>query len=303
LLSLAFAAGLVATLNPCGFAMLPAYLTLLVRGEWTRPTAALGRAVAATAAMVSGFLAAFGTFGLLTVSVASIVQRYVPYATVLIGIVVVALGIWLSLGRKLATLAPLARRSRWAPTARISSMFGYGVSYAIASLSCTAGPFLAITAASVRGTTVVHGMLIYLAYAAGFSLLVGVLAIAVAFAGSAVVDRLRRFMPYASRLTGALLIVVGLYVGYYGLYEVRLFSANDNPSDPLIAAAGRLQGALAGWVYQHGARPLLVALAVLLLVAFVTSWRRRRPGNPARSSPRSLSTNQNERVAIRRLVR
>ncbi|OBK80507.1 hypothetical protein A5649_12530 [Mycolicibacter heraklionensis] len=31
--ALAFAAGLVAALNPCGFALLPAYLTLVVRGE------------------------------------------------------------------------------------------------------------------------------------------------------------------------------------------------------------------------------------------------------------------------------
>ena len=32
-MGLAFAAGLVAALNPCGFAMLPAYLALVVRGE------------------------------------------------------------------------------------------------------------------------------------------------------------------------------------------------------------------------------------------------------------------------------
>ena len=44
LVSLAFAAGLVAALNPCGFAMLPAYLVLVIRGEAT-PTglAAVGR--------------------------------------------------------------------------------------------------------------------------------------------------------------------------------------------------------------------------------------------------------------------
>jgi cytochrome c biogenesis protein CcdA len=33
LVGLAFAAGLVAALNPCGFAMLPAYLVLVVRGD------------------------------------------------------------------------------------------------------------------------------------------------------------------------------------------------------------------------------------------------------------------------------
>ena len=60
-----------------------------------RRRAAMGRAVAATAAMAAGFLAVFGGFGILTVSAASTVQRYLPYVTVLIGIVLVALGIWL----------------------------------------------------------------------------------------------------------------------------------------------------------------------------------------------------------------
>ena len=55
LAGLAFAAGMIAALNPCGFAMLPAYLALVVRGTGNSATAALGRAVAATAAMTLGF--------------------------------------------------------------------------------------------------------------------------------------------------------------------------------------------------------------------------------------------------------
>ena len=90
LIGLAFAAGLVAALNPCGFAMLPAYLALVVRGEGNGERSdaltALSRAVAATAAMALGFIAVFGTFGLLTVAAASTVQRYLPYVTVAIGV-------------------------------------------------------------------------------------------------------------------------------------------------------------------------------------------------------------------------
>ncbi|MDT5064982.1 MAG: hypothetical protein QOK02_1137, partial [Mycobacterium sp.] len=100
-LGLAFGAGLVAALNPCGFAMLPAYLTLVVRGSETGGVSALGRAVTATAAMAIGFMAVFGTFGLIAVSVANTVQRYLPYATVLIGIALAALGIWQLTGHQL----------------------------------------------------------------------------------------------------------------------------------------------------------------------------------------------------------
>lgn len=270
---------MVAALNPCGFAMLPAYLALVVRGNGNGAPIAVGRAVAATAAMTLGFLAVFAVFGLLTVSLASTVQQYVPYVTVAIGIVLVALGIWLVSGRDLAVLVPnrMTRGVSGAPTSRLGSMFGYGVAYALASLSCTVGPFLAVAGAGLGGTSVVGRVWIYLAYAGGFALVVGVLAVVVALAGSALTDRIRRILPYVNRIGGAVLILVGLYVAYYGYYEVQLFSAGGNPADPVIAGAGRVQGAIAGWVHRHGVWPWTIVLAATIVGASVWAWRVRRP--------------------------
>lgn len=263
--------------------MLPAYLLLVVRGQQPDERAsalgAAGRALSATAGMALGFLTVFGLFGALTISAASTVQRYLPYATVAIGIVLVALGVWLLSGRELSVLTPRPLGPRWAPKAgprsRILGMYSYGVSYAIASLSCTIAPFLAVTAAGFRGGSIATGVLIYLAYVAGLTLVVGVLAIAAATASSALTDRLRRILPLVNRIGGALLVAVGLYVGYYGLYELRLLNSDADPRDAVITAAGRLQGALAGWVHQHGLWPWIVALAVLVLGALAAAWRRR----------------------------
>ena len=277
LTGLAFAAGMIAALNPCGFAMLPAYLALVVNGEQTSRPRAVGRALTATAAMAVGFLTVFGLFGLLTVSVASTVQQYAPYLTVVVGVVLVALGLWLLSGRELTALSWNSARlgSRWTPTARLGSMFGYGVGYAIASLSCTVGPFLAVTGSSLRTGSLLDGVLVYVAYAAGITMVVGLLAVAVALANSALIDRIRRVLPYLNRISGAVLIVVGLYVGYYGLYEIRLFNGGGSAQDPVIGGAGRMQRALAGWVYQHGAWPWLLA-AGLLTVLGAALWVRRR---------------------------
>ncbi|GBG35646.1 cytochrome c biogenesis CcdA family protein [Mycobacterium montefiorense] len=279
LIGLAFAAGLVAAVNPCGFAMLPAYLLLVVRGqrnsERVSPLAGLLRALSATAGMALGFLTVFGLFGALTISAATTVQRYLPYATVAIGIVLVVLGIWLLSGRELTALTPRQLGPRWAPKqqgSRLVGMYGYGISYAIASLSCTIGPFLAVTAAGLRSGSVVTGVSIYLAYVAGLTLVVGALAVAAATASSALADRLRRVLPFVNRIGGVLLVVVGLYVGYYGLYELRLLNTAADPRDAVITAAGRLQGVLAGWVHQHGVWPWIV---VLLAAALVSAWRRR----------------------------
>jgi len=277
LTGLAFAAGMIAALNPCGFAMLPAYLALVVNGEQTSRPRAVGRALTATAAMAVGFLTVFGLFGLLTVSAASTVQQYAPYLTLVVGVVLVALGLWLLSGRELTALSWNSARlgSRWTPTTRLGSMFGYGVGYAVASLSCTIGPFLAVTGSSLRTGSLLDGVLVYVAYAAGITLVVGVLAVAVALANSALIDRIRRVLPYLNRISGAVLIVVGLYVGYYGLYEIRLFHGGGSAQDPIIGAAGRIQRALAGWVYQHGAWPWLLAVG-LLTVAGGALWVRRR---------------------------
>lgn len=274
-MGLAFGAGLVAVLNPCGFAMLPVYMTLVVRGDATAQLTALRRAGVATIEMVLGFMTVFGAFGLLTVSAAATVQRYLPYVTVGIGALLVGLGVWSLAGRHLPGLNPVARSTRWAPTARGGSMFGYGVGYAIASLSCTIGPFLAVTAASFRSGLVINGLLTYLVYAAGMSLIVGVLAIAAAFANPVGVYRMRRILPYINRFGGALVLLVGVYVGYYGIYEVRLFRGVAAPDDPVIDGAGRLQGALVTWVHGHGGYPWLAALSLLMLSAFVVAWTRR----------------------------
>jgi cytochrome c biogenesis protein CcdA len=286
LIGLAFAAGLVAALNPCGFAMLPAYLLLVVRGQRSgmqssaaRAWAPIGRALAATVGMALGFVTVFGLFGALTISAAATVQRYLPYGTVVIGVVLVALGVWLLSGRELTAMTPRPVGPRWAPNVRqgswIVGMYTYGVSYAIASLSCTVGPFLAVTGAGFRGGSVVSGAAIYVAYVAGLTSVVGVLAIAAAMGGSALADRLRRILPFVNRISGVLLVLVGLYVAYYGVYELRLFNTRANPHDPVITAAGRLQGVLAGWVHQHGGWPWVVALFVLVVGALAGAWYRR----------------------------
>lgn len=284
LLGLAFTAGTVAAFNPCGFAMLPAYLTLVIQREGGGQLAAVGRALAATGAMALGVLTVFGLFGLLTVSVASTIQRYLPYVTVALGFALAGLGVWLLSGRDLPgmswnPLQQLTQRhgAKWAPTARIGSMFGYGVGFAIASLSCTIGPFLAVTGSALGSGSALDGALVFVAYAAGIALVVGVLAVAVALASTAAVARMRQILPYVNRISGAVLLVVGIYVAYYGWYELRLFNGTGGADDPVITAAGRVQRTLAGWVYQHGAWPWLIMLATLVAGAAATlAWRRRR---------------------------
>ncbi|MBV9847256.1 MAG: cytochrome c biogenesis protein CcdA [Kutzneria sp.] len=261
-LLLALGAGMLATVNPCGFAMLPAYLTLVITGRGESPAGKpISRAVLASAAMTSGFVLVFGIFGVLIVPLAASVQRYLPVATVLIGLGLLALGLVMLAGKEPRVLLPKPKRG--APDQRLTSMFGYGLAYAAASLSCTLGPFLALVGTTLRGDGVFLGVAAFLAYAAGMGLVVTALAVVVALLGDTAAGRTRRILPYVTRIGGGLLVLVGGFVGYYGIYELRLLGGAET-GDPVIDAAGAVQTVLVDTVDQAGPVPFLVALSVLI---------------------------------------
>lgn len=102
-LALAFSAGMVATVNPCGFALLPAYLTYFLGldpagsdattdsadARRANPSPVL-RALVVSAAVTAGFLVVFGVMGLAWSSVSSVIGRRLPWFTLVIGIGLVA---------------------------------------------------------------------------------------------------------------------------------------------------------------------------------------------------------------------
>jgi cytochrome c biogenesis protein CcdA len=263
--SLAFVAGVVAALNPCGFAMLPGYLGVMAGDRGS--ARALARALGAAAAMTLGFMTVFGGFSLLTIPVADLLQRALPYFTVLIGVALVWIGGCQLLGAAVGVAR--MRLPQWdAPTGTLRSMVGYGVAYALVSLSCTIAPFLAVT--GIGFGTPGRAWIALLVYAGGFAALVGSVAVIAALTGSILPRRLRDWARFVPRAGALLLIGTGLYIGYYGVYEVRLRTMAG--SDPVISVAQRVQGELANWAYAAANSALGVTVAVALAVcALVTA--------------------------------
>jgi cytochrome c biogenesis protein CcdA len=272
-LLLAATAGMVAAFNPCGFALLPAYLAILVgRGDAGSP---VGRALRAASAMTAGFVAVFGAFGLVVVPLALSLGTYLSWATVVVGIGLVLLGLWMLSGRELLLRLPRLRGA--APTGSTASLVLYGVAYAVASLSCTVAPFLAIMTSTFRAESTAKGIAVFVAYALGMGVVVGVLAVAVALARDGLVRRLRGVMAYVNRLSGALLVLAGAYVTYYGIYELRLASG-DIRDDPVISAATSVQGAVARFIDGLGLWVWVGVLAILVAAGVaVGRSRRSRP--------------------------
>lgn len=288
--ALALTAGLLAAVNPCGFALLPAYLSLLVVGRpgQTRPDhrwAAVGRALALTSAMTLGFAAVFGAFGLFAAQAADVVARNLPWLSITIGLVLAVLGAWLVAGRQVPTIKLGPARGP-AVNRRFGSMALFGASYAIASLGCTIGPFLAVVVSAFRaGSSPLVGAGLFVTYALGMALVVGSVALAVALADVSLARALRRAAPVISRLGGALLMVAGLYVAWYGWYERRTFT-DPNTRDPVIDAAAGVQADIAAWLAGLGPGIVAIGFAVLLAATVAVTLRtRRRQNTTARSVP------------------
>lgn len=270
--------GMVAALNPCGFAMLPTYLALVIsRDDGSGGVVAVGRAVTASAAMTAGFVVVFGAFGAVVVPAAWAVERYLPWVTVVVGLAVVAAGVWLVSGRD---IGPSWRQSRvgGAPAAGSTwSWFGYGIAYALISLSCAVAPFLALVSSTFSSSGVGTGAVAFVAFALGMGLVVVTLAIAAALGGQAVLRAARGALPYLARVGGALLIVAGAYITYYGVYELRVFGGGD-AEDPVIDAALSVQGTLSRWAAEIGSSlgPAVAVIAAVVVATVVGAVVRRR---------------------------
>ncbi|MEU4633351.1 cytochrome c biogenesis CcdA family protein [Micromonospora chalcea] len=269
-LLLALTAGMLGAVNPCGFAMLPAYLSLLVAGP-DGGRGAVGRALTATAALTLGYVLVFGAFGLAVAPAADWLRPRLPWLTVTLGVLLALAGCWLLAGKRLPAPGPLRVAPRLTRT--WPSMVLFGAAYALTSLSCAIAPFLAIVVTSMRAGSPLRGLALFGAYALGMALVVGVAALAVALLRGRVVARLRGAGAWAPRLSGLVLVVAGGYVGWYGWYEVRLAQGRyDAFTDPVIRAAAEVQQTLVRAVDTLGP----AVLAALLLAAVLLTRRRPR---------------------------
>ena len=282
--ALAFTAGMVATVNPCGFAMLPAYLGYFLgieAGAEDDTTVGLVRALVVGAVVSAGFLVLFAAAGAVISWTSFSVGRFSPWLTVVIGAVLVVIG-----GAFVAGWEPrvaLPRLDKGGHSQGLWSMFLFGLSYAVASLSCTIGPFTSVVASTFSRESPVAGIATFLAYGAGMALLLMALTVALALTRRGLVSGLRRALPYVQRLSGALMILMGAYLTWYGIYEIRLqrsgrATTGQGPVDLVTGWSTDASEALQRFDATQAALVLALVVAVVALAALLRADRHARRG-------------------------
>ncbi len=282
----ALAIGMVALINPCGFALLPAYLGFFLglndTDESESRISVLNRAQLVALALTAGFLTVFGLLGVVFTGLYSQIVDYIPWANIVLGIALTILGIAMLGGFSLTVAIP--KLDKGTGSRSLGSMYLFGVSYAIASLSCTLPLFIASVGTSAAGTGFAQRLGGFLSYGLGMGLLATVLTLAVALGQRSMVTSFRRLLPWINRISGAVLVVVGIYVALYGVWSQQVLDPDRDVTpwiDSIVVGVEGVQADLTNWINARSSVlgwSFLGVNAALVVAGFVS--RRSHPRQP-----------------------
>lgn len=265
----AFTAGAVSTVNPCGFALLPAWFARQLAGRaGDGPAQRFLRAGASSAMATIGYVIIFVAAALILGSGASWLGPFLPYAGVAIGSMLVIWGMAALLG---ISLAP----ARFAATCRRASerygAFGFGLSYGFVSLSCTLPIFMAVAGVSFLESNVlaVQNIAFFLL---GSGAILALISVVAAMLGVGVFQMVGRHHATLRRISGVLTLLAGAYVILY--WGQVIFG--DAPWMRAILDTGSYWAAMLNQFLSERNGPL-VALVSLLAIAGLSLviWLRR----------------------------
>lgn len=228
----AFGAGMVSTVNPCGFAMLPAYLSLYMGTEDSEfyqrsRLLRVWKALWITLVVSAGFVLLFGIMGSVLSAGGMFLMDSMPWIALVIGAALVVLGIWMLFGHHLSAgfIHRLADRIGDPRDVSVRGFFLFGVAFGAASLSCALPIFLVVAGSAMTAGNFFSGMTQFFSYGLGMGAVLLILTLGIAlFKEGFIVGKLRKFMPYVQQVSAMFLILAGGYIVYYWLTNGQLLS-------------------------------------------------------------------------------
>jgi cytochrome c biogenesis protein CcdA len=219
-LAAAFSLGTIAAFNPCGFAMLPAYVSYFLATEEGESLAAaetslgrLGRALLVGLTLTSGFLLLFTLAGGIISAGGYALVSSVPWAGLLLGVLFVCMGLWTLSGRYINL--PFLPQMKLKRSRNLRGVFLFGAAYGLISLSCTLPLFMSVIGGALTQDGIASGGAQFVAYGLGMGAMLVLVSVSLALFEGVLVTRMRRLGPYVSRLGSLVLIGVGIYMIYY----------------------------------------------------------------------------------------
>jgi len=222
----AFAAGMVATVNPCGVLLLPSLVAYYLgqaadadASGWRRA----GKALVLGATATLGFVVLFGAVGAAVGLGGRALGNSFPVGGLVVGVGMTLLGVWLAItGNALGVLAAGRALGRVRIDSDLPSLFLFGVGYGVASLACTLPIFMVVVGTALAAGGVVAATTQFVGYALGMGTVLTLVVVGAALFRAAVTRWVRQVVPYVHRLAASFLIGAGLYITVYWLAALRL---------------------------------------------------------------------------------
>lgn len=277
-LTFAILADALAMLNPCNFALLPAFLSVSLHSQDTTRTSSTRtlHAVVVGLIVTAGAVSIFAVVGVPIALGAGQLTRAVPWIGFALGLVLAVVAVFTLAGKRI----PLPdRRVRADHRRGVGGLLLFGAGYGIASLSCTLPIFLVVVGASLTNTGGLAALLVFAGYAVGMAVVLTALAVGVGLLRDGITRALASVLPRLRWVTGGLLGLTSAYLLYY--WGTALFTPTGTRAhDPLVTAMDRISATIQSWAINGAGTWLLLGaagvLAVLLLRA-LWRWARTEP--------------------------
>lgn len=213
-LALALSAGMVTAFNPCGVALLPAFLSVLLTVDASERRL-WWRGARAGVAMTAGFVLIFGLAGLVVTSLGRILYVLAPLTSTVVAVILLA-GAWrFWRGGAIPGVAALgSRTAQWVQAARPGALLLYGISYGLVSLTCSLPVFLAVAVTGFHQSVGV-GLMRYGVYALGMGLIVTGLAVLTVTARKMADAAVAAVAPLIPKLSAVVMALGSLYLFWY----------------------------------------------------------------------------------------
>jgi len=222
-LVLPFTAGMLAFINPCGVAMLPAYVSYYLGLSSTSTGKPLSPRLVARGVLLgvlatAGFMAVFGGAGMVFSLAGSWLIKYVPWLASVVGAGVALLGAALALGKTSLARIPQPDAGNLLRGGGMRLFAAFGVAYAIASLSCTIPVFLYVALIAISAGGFISGMAVFLAYSLGMGASMTAFSVLMVVASRLASRILVPISRYSLRIAGLVMIASGAYIVYFQVF-------------------------------------------------------------------------------------
>lgn len=215
-------AGTAALFSPCAFPLFPAYITwYLTLDDRATGTSRVGRSLWYGSICGLGAIVFFLLMGLGLSAVGGALSSYLIRAKPFMALIVVGAGVviladlalpfpkWPRLGTPLMT--PVAQRRP------LPSLFLYGFGYGLASTGCTLPIYVGLVVFPLSSGVFARALTAFVSFAVAMGGLMMLLTVLIGFAKGALIQHLIASTGLIRKISGVILVLIGLYLGYYFL--------------------------------------------------------------------------------------